>query len=219
MATGFEIHVSGVEESRAVGFAQACFCELDRLERLLSRYVDGSDVDRINCMERGETLILSEECHACLRLAWEAHRLTAGLAAGAVLYGAGYFAFGFAPAFWAAGTATPAAVADRLLLAEAALEMGFYISLSGMVTFKAADELRDIVRDVPLDRLLVETDAPFLAPMPHRGKTNQPAFVTHTGEYLASMLGVDHMEMAKVTKNNFFRLFARAHQTLRQPVP
>jgi TatD DNase family protein len=106
---------------------------------------------------------------------------------------------------------------SKRILAEAALEMGFYISLSGMVTFKAADELRDIVRDLPLDRLLVETDAPFLAPMPHRGKTNQPAFVTHTGEYLAAMLGIDYMEMARVTKNNFFRLFARAHQTLRQP--
>ncbi len=99
---------------------------------------------------------------------------------------------------------------SKRILAEAALEMGFYISLSGMVTFKAAEELRDIVKDVPLNRILVETDAPFLAPMPHRGKTNQPAYVTHTGEYAAAMFGVSPEEMARITKENFFSLFTKA---------
>ena len=72
-------------------------------------------------------------------------------------------------------------------LAEAALQIGFYISLSGIVTFKNAEELREIARDVPLDRLLVETDAPYLAPMPLRGKRNEPAFVAHTARFVAEM--------------------------------
>ncbi len=95
-------------------------------------------------------------------------------------------------------------------LAETALELGLYISLSGIVTFKNADQLRGIVRDVPLDRLLVETDAPFLAPVPRRGKRNEPAYVVHTAEAAAEIKGVEADEFAALTTDNFFRLFARA---------
>ncbi len=95
-------------------------------------------------------------------------------------------------------------------LAEHALEMGFYISFSGMVTFKKADELRETAKIVPLDRVLVETDAPFLAPMPHRGKVNEPAYVAHTGAFLAELYGIDVEEFAKITTDNFFRLFKKA---------
>ena len=75
-------------------------------------------------------------------------------------------------------------------LAEAALELGFYISISGIVTFRNAEELRAIVRDVPLDRLLVETDAPYLAPVPYRGKRNEPAFVAATAAAVAELKGI-----------------------------
>ncbi len=95
-------------------------------------------------------------------------------------------------------------------LAEAALDFGFYISFSGIVTFKQAQELRDIAKDVPLDRILVETDAPFLAPMPHRGKTNQPAYVTRTGSVLAEVHGVEDSVIAQHSKDNFFKLFNKA---------
>lgn len=95
-------------------------------------------------------------------------------------------------------------------LAEAALEFGFYISFSGIVTFKQAEELRAIARDVPLERILVETDAPFLAPAPYRGKTNQPAYVTRTGAVLADIHHVSEEEIASHSKNNFFSLFDRA---------
>lgn len=95
-------------------------------------------------------------------------------------------------------------------MAEEALELGFYISLSGIVTFKQAEELRAIARDVPLDRLLVETDAPYLAPTPHRGKTNQPAYVVNTGKIAAEIKNVSPEEMAAITKENFFNLFTKA---------
>ena len=95
-------------------------------------------------------------------------------------------------------------------LAEKALELGFYISLSGIVTFKNAEELRSIARDVPLDRLLVETDAPYLAPLPHRGKRNEPAFVVHTAQRVAELKGVAPEELARATTENFFRLFTKA---------
>ena len=95
-------------------------------------------------------------------------------------------------------------------LAEAALDLGFYISLSGIVTFRNAEGLREIARDVPLDRLLVETDSPFLAPMPNRGKRNEPAFVVHTARMLAELKGVDEAALAGATTENFFRLFSRA---------
>jgi TatD DNase family protein len=95
-------------------------------------------------------------------------------------------------------------------LAEAALDLGFYVSISGIVTFRNADELRAIVRDVPIDRLLVETDAPYLAPVPYRGKRNEPAFVAATASAVAKLKGVDAEHLAAVTRTNFFRLFTKA---------
>lgn len=95
-------------------------------------------------------------------------------------------------------------------LAKAALDLGFYISFSGIVTFKKATELQEIAKDVPLDRILVETDAPFLAPEPHRGKTNEPALIGHTGAFLADLKGISPEEMAKITTENFFTLFNKA---------
>jgi TatD DNase family protein len=95
-------------------------------------------------------------------------------------------------------------------LAEAALEIGFYISISGIVTFRNAEDLRAIVRDLPLDQLLVETDAPYLAPVPYRGKRNEPAFVAATAAFVAELKGVTTEELAEVTTANFFRLFAKA---------
>ncbi len=92
-------------------------------------------------------------------------------------------------------------------LAQKSIDEGFYLSFSGMVTFKKNEEFRDIVKKVPLDRLLIETDAPYLAPMPFRGKTNEPAYVIHTGLYLANLLNLTENEFAKQTKVNFFTLF------------
>lgn len=95
-------------------------------------------------------------------------------------------------------------------LAEKALEFGFYISFSGIVTFKQAQELRDIAKDIPLDRILVETDAPYLAPGPHRGETNQPAYVQHTGAILAELHNISKESLARHSKENFFTLFDKA---------
>lgn len=92
-------------------------------------------------------------------------------------------------------------------LAEAALELGLYISIAGVVTFKKAEELRETVSRVPLERLLVETDAPYLAPVPMRGKRNEPAFVAHTAERLAALKGVSPEALAQATSENFGRLF------------
>ncbi len=95
-------------------------------------------------------------------------------------------------------------------LAKAAIEIGFYVSLSGIVTFRNAEGLRDIVRGLPLDRLLVETDAPYLAPVPNRGKRNEPAFVAHTAACVAELKGVSAEELGRITTENFHRLFTRA---------
>ena len=95
-------------------------------------------------------------------------------------------------------------------LAEAAVDLGFYVSLSGIVTFKKADELRETVRALPVERLLVETDAPSLAPVPHRGKRNEPAFVTATAACVAELKGLSETELARVTTENFRTLFTRA---------
>jgi TatD DNase family protein len=100
-------------------------------------------------------------------------------------------------------------------LAEAALDLGFCISISGIVTFRKADELRAIVRDVPLDRLLVETDAPYLAPVPHRGKRNEPAYVVATATAVAELKGIALDELAAATTENFFRLFQKARRPVR----
>jgi TatD DNase family protein len=97
-------------------------------------------------------------------------------------------------------------------LAEAALDLGFYISISGIVTFRNAEELRAIVRDVPLDRLLVETDAPYLAPVPHRGRRNEPAYVAATAAAVAALKGIEPEALAAATSDNFFRLFRKAQR-------
>lgn len=91
--------------------------------------------------------------------------------------------------------------------ATACLEMGLYISFAGMVTYKTAESLRTVARSIPLDRILVETDSPYLAPMPHRGKRNEPAFVVHTAECLASVLKVDVPTIDKHVTKNAKRLF------------
>lgn len=94
-------------------------------------------------------------------------------------------------------------------LAQVGVSLGGYVSFSGILTFRRSDELRDIARDVPLDRLLVETDAPFLAPQPFRGKRNEPAYVKETAKVLADTVGVSEGEIAEITTANFFRLFAK----------
>lgn len=96
-------------------------------------------------------------------------------------------------------------------MAKRALDIGFYISISGIITFRNAEELRDVVRKVPLDRLLVETDSPYLAPIPYRGKPNQPAYVRETCEYLATLKGVSTEELARITTENVQKLFKITH--------
>ncbi|MEJ7138902.1 TatD family hydrolase [Amphibiibacter pelophylacis] len=93
-------------------------------------------------------------------------------------------------------------------VARQALELGFYISLSGIVTFKNARDLQDVARWLPQDRLLIETDSPYLAPVPHRGKTNQPAFVSHVAAFLAELRGEALHDLASATTRNFRTLFA-----------
>ncbi len=95
-------------------------------------------------------------------------------------------------------------------LAERALDIGFYISLSGIVTFKNAQDLRDIAQDVPVDRILVETDSPFLAPIPNRGKRNEPSFVVDTAAKVAELKGLDNDALSMASTENFFRLFNKA---------
>jgi TatD DNase family protein len=95
-------------------------------------------------------------------------------------------------------------------LADRGLEIGFYISLSGIVTFKNARDLQEVARTIPEDRLLVETDSPFLAPVPHRGKTCEPAFVADTAAFVADLRGTDVTSLGQTTTANFFRLFAKA---------
>ena len=96
-------------------------------------------------------------------------------------------------------------------MAKAALDLGFYISLSGIVTFRNADALRDVARQVPADRLLVETDSPYLAPIPHRGKPNLPEYVRDVADYLAMLRGESYERFAEQTTENFKRLFPLAH--------
>lgn len=94
-------------------------------------------------------------------------------------------------------------------MAEAALKLGFHISLSGIVTFRNAESLREVARNVPADRLLIETDSPWLAPVPHRGKSNQPAFVLNVAECIAGERKCSVAELAALTTTNFLRLFPR----------
>jgi len=98
-------------------------------------------------------------------------------------------------------------------LADTALNLGLYLSISGIVTFKNADDLRDIVKHAPLDRLLVETDAPYLAPAPMRGKRNEPAFTRHTAEKVAEIKELSLEKVAAVTTDNYFSLFSKAKRS------
>jgi TatD DNase family protein len=95
-------------------------------------------------------------------------------------------------------------------VAKAALDQGFYISFSGIITFKNAADLREVVRQVPLEKLLIETDSPYLAPVPHRGKMNQPAFVKHVAECVSAIKNVSIETIAETTSHNFFTLFRDA---------
>lgn len=99
---------------------------------------------------------------------------------------------------------------ESLPFAKAAMDMGFYISFSGIVTFKNAKDLQEVARHVPLERMLIETDSPYLAPVPMRGKTNEPSFVKHVAEYLADLKGVSIDELARITSANFRTLFSTA---------
>ena len=92
-------------------------------------------------------------------------------------------------------------------MARAALDLGFYISISGIMTFRNADELRAVVKKLPMDRLLIETDSPYLAPVPYRGKTNQPAYVTAVAEAISELRGISVDSLAEQTTANFYRLF------------
>jgi TatD DNase family protein len=96
---------------------------------------------------------------------------------------------------------------EDLSFAKAAMELGFYISISGIVTFKQAIELKEVVKVLPLERLLIETDSPYLAPVPHRGKENQPAFVVEVAAYIAQLKGCSLCEVAEKTTQNFKELF------------
>ncbi|ELW1714293.1 TPA: TatD family hydrolase [Vibrio cholerae] len=98
---------------------------------------------------------------------------------------------------------------EDLAFAQAAMELGFYISISGIVTFRQATDLKEVVKALPLDRLLIETDSPYLAPVPHRGKENQPAYVVEVAAYIAALKGVSLTEVAQKTTQNFQNLFLR----------
>jgi TatD DNase family protein len=92
-------------------------------------------------------------------------------------------------------------------VAQRAMDLGFHISFSGIVTFRNAQELKDVAKRVPLSRMLIETDSPYLAPVPHRGKRNEPAFVAHVGHEIAALRGIGIDEVARATSDNFFELF------------
>jgi len=94
--------------------------------------------------------------------------------------------------------------------AQRAIDLGFYISFSGIVTFKSAAELQEVAKRVPLDRILVETDSPYLAPVPHRGKTNEPGFTRHVAEFIAQLRDISLEELSEYTTANFFKLFTSA---------
>lgn len=97
---------------------------------------------------------------------------------------------------------------ESLEMAKEAIDMGFYISISGIVTFASAKELQETVKQIPLDRLLIETDSPWLAPVPHRGKENEPANVVDVAYFISDLLGISVLELAKATTDNFYRLFS-----------
>ena len=96
---------------------------------------------------------------------------------------------------------------ESLEMAQQAIDLGLYISLSGIVTFKSAKELQEVAKMIPIDRLLIETDSPWLAPIPYRGKPNQPGYVVEVGEFIAQLRGMSVAELAQQTTDNFYRLF------------
>lgn len=96
---------------------------------------------------------------------------------------------------------------ESLDIALQAIDLGFYISISGIVTFKNASQVKEVAQKIPLDRMLIETDSPYLAPVPFRGKLNQPAYVKHVAEEIAKLRGISVEDVGKATTNNFFRLF------------
>lgn len=100
---------------------------------------------------------------------------------------------------------------ERWEMAEAALAMGYYISISGIVTFRNADQLRDVAKRVPADRLLIETDAPWLTPVPNRGKPNLPGYVRDVAEFVAQLRGVSYEELSQTTADNFYRMIRMNH--------
>ena len=99
-------------------------------------------------------------------------------------------------------------------MAKAALDLNYYISISGIVTFKNAEQIREVVRNMPLDRLLVETDSPYLAPVPYRGKSNEPKYVREVAQFIADLRGMPLEDLAAITTENFYRLFNKAKQYL-----
>lgn len=103
---------------------------------------------------------------------------------------------------------------ESLDMAKAALDMGYYISISGIVTFRNASALREVVKYVPMDRLLIETDSPYLAPVPHRGKANEPRFVVEVARFIAGLKEVSLEDIGRQTGDNFFRLFQRQQEGL-----
>lgn len=103
---------------------------------------------------------------------------------------------------------------ESLEMAQAAMELGFYISISGIVTFKSAAELQETVRAIPLERLLVETDSPWLAPVPYRGKQNQPAYVKEVAQFVADLKGVSLESLTKITTENYYKLFSLSENTI-----
>lgn len=98
---------------------------------------------------------------------------------------------------------------EDFAMAQQAMELGFYISISGIVTFKAAKALQDVVRELPLERLLIETDSPWLAPVPHRGKANEPAYVKDVAQFIADLKEIPLSTLADATTQNFYQLFER----------
>lgn len=102
---------------------------------------------------------------------------------------------------------------ESLEMAQEAMELGMYISISGIVTFRTASELQEVVKNLPLEKLLVETDSPWLAPVPFRGKQNQPGYVVEVAEFIAKLKNISVEELAKITTDNFYRLFDRIPRT------
>lgn len=103
---------------------------------------------------------------------------------------------------------------ESLAVAEAAIALGFYISISGIVSFKKAEQVHEVARLIPLDRLLVETDSPYLAPVPYRGKPNEPAYVKHVAEAIADLRQISYAEVAEASSRNFLRLFPASASVL-----